>query len=121
MLRAFIRNAHEHWDSVSHSDKLLELRKYGFELVETGMPRIGSSANVTAKSRSRIHVFPDGTYIGGPSVKTDADKMDQIRQLSEHDADAFAHWVKFWVAPAEAMPRLGPKTDRRRSDVRVVR
>ena len=24
MLRAFIRNAHEHWDSVSHSDRLLD-------------------------------------------------------------------------------------------------
>ena len=74
----------------------LELRKHGFELVETGMPRLGSSANVSAKSRTRVHVFPDGTYIGGPWVKTDADKMIQIRELSEHDAEAFPKWVEFW-------------------------
>lgn len=74
----------------------LELRKHGFELVETGMPRLGTSANVSANSRTRVHVFPDGTYIGGPSIKTDEDKIAQIREMSEHDAEAFPKWIEFW-------------------------
>ena len=53
----------------------LKLREHGFELVETGMPKLGSVSRVGSKSRSRIHVFPDGTYIGGPEVKHDSDKI----------------------------------------------
>ena len=69
----------------------LKLREHGLELAYIG----GVS--------SRIHLFPDGTFLGGPGIRNDFDVATQIRQYSEHDARAYLDWVSFWDQAASTL------------------
>ena len=66
----------------------LKLREHGFEII----PESGS----VGWTSFGIHPFPDGTYIGGPEVKSPLDQANQLRQFSENDARRFFDWVDFW-------------------------
>ena len=66
----------------------LKLREHGFEII----PGSGS----LGWTSFGIHPFPDGTYIGGPEVKSPLDQANQLRQFSENDARRFFDWVDFW-------------------------
>ena len=80
----------------------LKLRDHGFEIaVATGG---SASAGGTRKAGpSGVHLFPDGTYLGGPEVNDDFDRASQIRQFSEHDAHAYFDWLSFWREAVEIL------------------
>jgi len=63
------------------------------------------SMGLDAEGRARIHVFPDGAYLGGPEVKDRADQIAQIRQFSKRDAERYADWDRFW---GDAISILSP-------------
>ncbi len=65
----------------------LQLRDHGLEIINL--------ADGGQNSRS-IHPFPDGTYIGGPGIKSNYDMAEQLRQFSENDARAYFDWLSFW-------------------------
>ena len=65
----------------------LKLREHGLELAFTRSKNDMSG---------RIHLFPDGTFLGGPGIKSDFDVANQMRQYSERDARAYLDWVSFW-------------------------
>ena len=65
----------------------LKLRDHGFELTYT---------RGRADFSRQVHLFPDGTVLGGPGVSSDYEMANQIRQLSEPDARAYFDWVSFW-------------------------
>ena len=49
---------------------------------------------------SGIHPFPDGTFTGGPDIKSPLDAAEQIRQFSENDARNYFEWTSFWEQAA---------------------
>ena len=65
----------------------LELREHGYELAYT--------RGFDDLSR-QVHLFPDGTFLGGPGVHSDYDLANQIRRFSERDARAYFEWKSFW-------------------------
>ena len=65
----------------------LHLRDHGLEIIPLG----GSG-----QSSRRIHPFPDGTYLGGPEIKSDYDMASQLRQFSKADAQSYSDWLSFW-------------------------
>ena len=74
----------------------LKLRDHGLEMAVV-MGSTSIPGGIHSKSGPRgVHLFLDGTYLGGPEVQDDFDKASQIRQLSEHDAHAYSDWVSFW-------------------------
>ena len=65
----------------------LELRRHGLEF---------AYSRKESDSSRRIHLFPDGTFIGGPE---NTDKFSLAKQLSsfnEKDAQAYFRWDSFW-------------------------
>ena len=85
----------------------LKLRNHGFELIRrpsSGGPRSADSSSYSeapmesgiAGDAWGIHVFPDGTYLGGPNVANDFDSAHQIAEFSERDARKFFEWRSFW-------------------------
>jgi phytoene dehydrogenase-like protein len=65
----------------------LQLREHGYEMAYT--------RGKDDLSR-RVHLFPDGTFLGGPGIHSDYDFANQIRQFSERDARAYFEWSSFW-------------------------
>ena len=80
----------------------LKLRDHGFEMAAL----IAGSVvgGIARKDGPRgVHLFPDGTYLGGPEVQDDSDMASQVRQDSEHDAHAYSDWVSFWRDTVEIL------------------
>ena len=69
----------------------LHLRDHGLEITPLGDAGQGSR---------RIHPFPDGTYLGGPEIKSDYDMAAQLRQFSKADAQSYSDWLSFWEQAA---------------------
>ena len=72
----------------------LELRKHGLEF---------AYSRKESDSSRRIHLFPDGTFIGGPG---NTDKFSLAKQLSsfnEKDAQAYFRWDSFWDEAASIL------------------
>ena len=93
------------WELVPKVVDDLKLREHGFEMAATMGGQV-MAGGVRKKGGPRgIHVFPDGTYLGGPEVNDDFDLASQFRQFSEHDAHAYFDWVAFW---REAVEILSP-------------
>ena len=67
----------------------LRLREHGLEII-----------NVADGGSRSIHPFPDGTYLGGPGIKSSYDMAEQLRQFSENDARAYFGWLSFWEQAA---------------------
>ena len=65
----------------------LKLKDHGLEIAR----RTGSGG-----FRQAFHPFPDGTFLGGPTVRGDLDIANQIRDFSEHDARRYFDWTSFW-------------------------
>ena len=65
----------------------LRLREHGFEFTDVG---------ARGRVSSRLHPFPDGSYIGGPEVRDQFDTINQIQAFSEHDARNYPGWLDFW-------------------------
>ena len=69
----------------------LRLRDHGFEIVHS-RGHVGQATT--------FHPFPDGTYMGGPEIKSDLDAANQLRGFSENDARAYFEWNGFWERAA---------------------
>ena len=81
----------------------LKLREHGFEMahVSSGTPYTGG---IRKQGGPRgVHLFPDGTYLGGPEIQDESDRVAQIRQFSEHDARTYFDWVSFWREAVEIL------------------
>ena len=91
------------WDLQPKVIDDLKLREHGFEMAAvTGGTTMSSGIRRKGGPRG-VHLFPDGTYLGGPEVKDDFDMAAQIRQFSEHDAHAFFDWLSFWREAVEIL------------------
>ena len=65
----------------------LKLKDHGLEIArrsQVGGLRLG------------FHPFPDGTFLGGPNIRSDLDMANQIREFSENDARRYFDWTSFW-------------------------
>ena len=72
----------------------LELRKHGLDF---------AYSRKESDSSRKIHLFPDGTFIGGPG---NTDKFSLAKQLSsfnEKDAQAYFRWDSFWDEAASIL------------------
>ena len=76
----------------------LKLREHGLEVLK-GPNKPGSGE----ASMSGIHPFPDGTFTGGPDIKSPLDAAEQIRQFSENDARNYFEWTSFWEQAASIL------------------
>ena len=81
----------------------LKLREHGFEMAAvTGGSTMSSGIRKKDGPRG-VHLFLDGSYLGGPEIKDDSDMASQIRQFSEHDSHAYFDWLSFWQEAVEIL------------------
>ena len=69
----------------------LRLRDHGFEIVHS-RGHLGQAFT--------FHPFPDGSFLGGPHIKSELDAATQLRTFSESDARAYFEWNRFWERAA---------------------